>query len=94
MNTIAAKYYGLCATCEHDTTCMLRRSSQLQIIQCEEFSIRPVKSTVFHKTGKSEFQDPVEIALPGIYLCSWPHSQSHGILTPSADRSIGRHRDM
>lgn len=38
------KYLGLCETCEHDATCMLRRSPQLQIIQCEEFSIQPVKS--------------------------------------------------
>ena len=37
-----SKYSGLCETCEHDATCMLRRSSQLKIIQCEEFSIQPV----------------------------------------------------
>jgi hypothetical protein len=37
-----SKYYGLCETCEHDATCMLRRSTQLKIIQCEEFSIQPV----------------------------------------------------
>jgi hypothetical protein len=36
------KYTGLCETCEHDATCMLRRSPQLAIIQCEEFSILPV----------------------------------------------------
>jgi hypothetical protein len=36
------KYTGLCETCEHDATCMLRRSSELAIIQCEEFSIMPV----------------------------------------------------
>jgi len=36
-----AKYYGLCETCEHDATCMLRRSTQLKIIQCEEFSTQP-----------------------------------------------------
>ena len=35
------KYYGLCETCEHDSTCMLRRSTKLEIIQCEEFSIQP-----------------------------------------------------
>jgi len=41
------KYFGLCETCEHDATCMLRRSAQLKIIQCEEFSIQPaaVKTT-------------------------------------------------
>jgi hypothetical protein len=36
-----SKYYGLCETCEHDSTCMLRRSPILEIIQCEEFSIHP-----------------------------------------------------
>jgi hypothetical protein len=34
------KYSGLCETCDHDPTCMLRRSTQLEIIQCEEFSIQ------------------------------------------------------
>jgi hypothetical protein len=40
--TKKTKYSGLCETCEHDSTCMLRRSSKLEIIQCEEFSIQPV----------------------------------------------------
>ena len=37
-----SKYHGLCETCEHDSTCMLRRSTKLEIIECEEFSIQPV----------------------------------------------------
>jgi hypothetical protein len=49
------KYYGLCETCEHDTTCMLRRSSLLKIIQCEEFSIQPSSG----KTAKVTEQEPV-----------------------------------
>ena len=40
------KYHGLCETCEHDATCMLRRSTKLEIIQCEEFSIQPVAPTL------------------------------------------------
>jgi hypothetical protein len=36
------KYHGLCETCEHDATCMLRRSTKLEIIQCEEFSTQLV----------------------------------------------------
>jgi hypothetical protein len=40
--TKKTKYHGLCETCEHDPTCMLRRSTKLEIIQCEEFSIQPV----------------------------------------------------
>jgi hypothetical protein len=40
--TEAPKYFGLCQICEHDPTCMLRRSPQLEIVQCEEFSIQPV----------------------------------------------------
>jgi hypothetical protein len=35
------KYSGLCENCEHDATCLLRRSTVLKIIQCEEFSIQP-----------------------------------------------------
>jgi hypothetical protein len=63
------KYYGLCETCEHDATCMLRRSSLLKIIQCEEFSIQPSSD----KTGdvteqESKVQDSVEASRIG--LCS------------------------
>ena len=35
-----ARYSGLCETCDHDSTCMLRRSTLLKIIECEEFSIQ------------------------------------------------------
>jgi hypothetical protein len=35
-----AKYSGLCETCDHDSTCTLRRSTVLKIIECEEFSIQ------------------------------------------------------
>jgi len=47
------KYHGLCETCEHDPTCMLRRSTKLDIIQCEEFSIQPVhqKPDFVHNGG-------------------------------------------
>jgi hypothetical protein len=34
-----ARYSGLCETCDHDSTCTLRRSTLLKIIECEEFSI-------------------------------------------------------
>jgi hypothetical protein len=43
--TEKTKYHGLCETCEHDPTCMLRRSTKLEIIQCEEFSIQPIASS-------------------------------------------------
>jgi hypothetical protein len=51
-----SKYSGLCETCEHDSTCTLRRSLQLKIIQCEEFSIEPV---VIKRAG-SNAEDPIE----------------------------------
>ncbi len=35
-----AKYSGLCETCDYDATCTLRRSTQLKIVQCEEFSVQ------------------------------------------------------
>jgi len=42
----STKYFGLCENCEHDATCMLRRSTVLKIIQCEEFSIQPTTTEV------------------------------------------------
>jgi len=44
-----ARYSGLCETCDHDATCTLRRSTQLQIIQCEEFSVH---SAVSHDASR------------------------------------------
>jgi hypothetical protein len=63
---MAEKYYGLCETCEHDATCMLRRSSILKIIQCEEFSIRPMENRPVPASDQSGFQDPAETARLGI----------------------------
>jgi hypothetical protein len=59
---MAGKYRGLCETCEHDATCMLRRSSQLRIVQCEEFSIRPVEKKAQPVTDDSGFHDPADLA--------------------------------
>jgi hypothetical protein len=63
---MAGKYYGLCETCEHDATCMLRRSQQLKIIQCEEFSVRPAERKVRSAPVASDLQDPFEVAQLGI----------------------------
>jgi hypothetical protein len=59
------KYRGLCETCEHDPTCMLRRSTQLEIIQCEEFSIQPA---IPNSVPLPDFlaADPVEAARMGL----------------------------
>ena len=62
-----AKYYGLCETCEHDATCMLRRSSLLKIIQCEEFSTQPVESKSA-AVNEGTMPDPAESSRIG--LCS------------------------
>ncbi len=40
----ASEYSGLCETCDHDATCTLKRSRQLEIIHCEQFSTQPVMS--------------------------------------------------
>jgi hypothetical protein len=79
------KYYGLCETCEHDSTCMLRRSTKLEIIQCEEFSIQPFaqkQSVVESKTAV----DPKDAAVMGLCAnclhvvnCGFPHAR-HGVL--------------
>jgi hypothetical protein len=64
--TDSPKYSGLCETCEHDATCMLRRSTQLEIIQCEEFSTRPVVSRPVPPENQAEFADPKEAARLGL----------------------------
>ena len=51
------KYIGLCETCEHDATCMLRRSTQLKIIQCEEFSTQPTAAKVSAATNETLLSD-------------------------------------
>jgi hypothetical protein len=37
-----SKYLGLCQTCDQDSTCTLKRSPKLEIIQCEEYSTQPI----------------------------------------------------
>jgi hypothetical protein len=33
----SSKYRGLCETCDYDAICTYRRSSQLAVVQCEEY---------------------------------------------------------
>jgi hypothetical protein len=63
-----SKYTGLCETCEHDATCMLRRSPELAIIQCEEFSIMPFPGKAFSSQDERPFSDSIEST--GLGLCS------------------------
>jgi hypothetical protein len=37
-----SKYRGLCETCDYDSTCTLKRSPKLEIIQCEEYATQPI----------------------------------------------------
>jgi hypothetical protein len=62
------KYFGLCETCEHDETCTLRRSTQLKIIQCEEFSTQPVSATLSPATNALLPSDSSEYT--GMGLCA------------------------
>jgi hypothetical protein len=62
------KYTGLCETCEHDATCMLRRSPQLAIIQCEEFSIMPVPGKAISRQDEKPLSNSIGSAAMG--LCS------------------------
>jgi hypothetical protein len=62
------KYTGLCETCEHDATCTLRRSTQLEIIQCEEFSTQPLVNRAAPPQNDLSFSDPMQAARLG--LCS------------------------
>ena len=59
-----ARYSGLCETCDHDSTCMLRRSTLLKIIECEEFSI--ASSTPNPADRESTDSDPVEAGALGL----------------------------
>ena len=77
-----AKYYGLCETCEHDATCMLRRSTQLKIIQCEEFSTQPVNRKIKAAQNEPVFANPMEAASMGICVnclnvatCGFPNAR-------------------
>ena len=60
------KYFGLCETCEHDATCMLRRSAQLKIIQCEEFSIQPTAAKTCAPPDETRISDALEDARLGL----------------------------
>jgi hypothetical protein len=60
------KYYGLCETCEHDETCMLRRSTQLKIIQCEEFSTQPTAAKISSATNVTLLSDASEYIRMGL----------------------------
>lgn len=80
------KYSGLCETCDHDATCMLRRSPQLEIIQCEEFSTQPVISKAAPVRNEMALSDPIEIARMGLCVnclnavtCGFPNARQ-GVL--------------
>ena len=78
------KYYGLCETCEHDATCMLRRCSQLKIVQCEEFSIQPSPSKTIPVQDLTMYSDPIEISRMGLcanclymFTCGFPNARQN-----------------
>jgi hypothetical protein len=80
------KYSGLCETCDHDATCMLRRSTQLEIIQCEEFSTKPVVGNTVPPASHKESTDPKEAARMGlcanclhVLTCGFPNARQ-GVL--------------
>ena len=80
------KYSGLCETCDHDATCTLRRSTQLEIIQCEEFSTQPVVSKPAPVESRSVYIDPAESARLGlcancvnVLTCGFPNARQ-GVL--------------
>lgn len=79
------KYRGLCETCEHDPTCALRRSTQLEIIQCEEFSIQPAVQKRSPE-AKRRITDPMEAVRMGLCVncanvatCGFPNARQ-GVL--------------
>jgi hypothetical protein len=78
----ALKYSGLCETCEHDAACMLRRSPQFAIIQCEEFSILPVPSKAISARDESPHSNLAGAAVLGLCInclhvmtCGFPEAR-------------------
>ena len=78
---MAGKYYGLCEACEHDATCTLRRSTRLEIIECEEFLTRPSKEQEEPHMKRSDLE-PVDAEQFGICMncmnvntCSFPDAR-------------------
>jgi hypothetical protein len=76
------RYFGLCETCEHDTTCMLRRSSLLKIIQCEEFSIQQTAGKSDSSSGESVMPDEIDASSVGlctnclnVITCGFPNAR-------------------
>jgi hypothetical protein len=48
------RYTGLCEICGHDATCGLRRSPELTIIHCEEFSaVSVADKTISNRDGNA-----------------------------------------
>jgi hypothetical protein len=79
------KYSGLCETCEHDPTCMLRRSTRLEIIQCEEFSTQLVPNKPVSIPVETMVADPTVVAMMGlcanclnVVSCGFPAAR-HGV---------------
>jgi hypothetical protein len=80
------KYFGLCETCEHDATCTLRRSAQLKIIQCEEFSTQPTAAKISAAPKETLLPDGAEYARMGlcanclnVIACGFPNARQ-GVL--------------
>ncbi len=59
------RYSGLCETCDYDATCTLRRSTQLKIVQCEEFSVHSRTSKPAAKDS-DPVSDFVEASILGL----------------------------
>jgi hypothetical protein len=63
-----SKYTGLCETCEQDATCTLKRSSQLEIIYCEQFFTQPLMEK--KTTGEEEASQSADPQRQDIGSCS------------------------
>jgi len=80
------KYSGLCETCDYDATCTLRRSTQLKIIQCEEFSVQSSSAKPIARQQALD-SDLNEAQAPGlcsnclhVLTCGFPNAR-RGVVT-------------
>lgn len=61
------RYKGLCETCKHDDNCTFHRTTELAIIQCEEFETVGSQVARWPLTGRREAPiNPIDVAKLGL----------------------------
>ena len=77
-------YRGLCETCKYDETCTFQRTTELAIIQCEEFETTGSQVARWRSAADREItMNPIEVAALGlcancanIASCAFPDARN------------------